>query len=97
MTTWGGGWGLGAGGRFKREGTYVCLRLIHVAVWQKPTRYCKAIILQLKKKKSDSLPKTYIQCVSMKHRRLELERRHFLINKLWCRDAGDVAKGRNLV
>ena len=37
-----------AGGRFKREGRYVHLGLIHVAVWQKPTRYCKAIILQLK-------------------------------------------------
>ena len=35
------------GGRFKREGMYVYLRLIHVDVWQKPTRYCKAIILQL--------------------------------------------------
>ena len=35
-------------GRFKREGTYVYLRLIHVVVWAKPTQYCKAIILQLK-------------------------------------------------
>ena len=35
------------GGRFKREGTYVYLWLIHVDVWQKPTQYCKAIILQL--------------------------------------------------
>ena len=31
-----------------REGRYVCLRLIHVDVWQKPTQYWKAIILQLK-------------------------------------------------
>ena len=38
------------GGRFKREGTCVYLRLIHVDVWQKPIQYCKAIILQLKKK-----------------------------------------------
>ena len=30
-----------------REGTYVYLWLIHV-VWQNPTKYCKAIILQLK-------------------------------------------------
>ena len=37
-------WG---GGRFKREGTYVYLWPIHV-VWQKPTRYYKAIISQLK-------------------------------------------------
>ena len=36
------------GGRFEREGTYVYLWLIHVAIWQKPIRYCKAIILQLK-------------------------------------------------
>ena len=36
------------GGRFKREGAYVYLWLIHVDVWQKPTQHCKAIILQLK-------------------------------------------------
>ena len=35
------------GGKFTKEGTYVHLWLIHV-VWQKPTQYCKAIILQLK-------------------------------------------------
>ena len=33
---------------FRREGIYVYLWLIHVGVWQKPTQYCKAIILQLK-------------------------------------------------
>ena len=38
------------GRRFKREGTYVHLRLIHVDVWQKPTQFCKSIILQLKNK-----------------------------------------------
>jgi len=27
-------------GRFKREGTYVYLWLIHVDVWQKPTQNC---------------------------------------------------------
>ena len=37
------GWD-GVGGRFKREGTYVYLWLIHGDVWQKPTQYCKAII-----------------------------------------------------
>ena len=36
------------GRRFKKEGTYVYLWLIHVDVWQKPTQYCKASILQLK-------------------------------------------------
>ena len=33
---------------FKRLGTYVYLWLIHVDVWQKPTRHCKPIIRQLK-------------------------------------------------
>ena len=36
------------GGRFRREGTYVYLWLIHVDVWQKSTQYYKAIILPLK-------------------------------------------------
>ena len=40
------GWEVG--GRFKREGTYVYLWLIHVDIWQKPTQFCKAIILLLK-------------------------------------------------
>ena len=35
-------------GKFKREGTYIYLWLIHTIVWQKPTQYCKEIILQLK-------------------------------------------------
>ena len=34
----------------KREGTYVYLWLIHVDIWQKTTKFCKAIILQFKKK-----------------------------------------------
>ena len=44
------GWD-GVGGRrqrFRRKGTYVYLWLIHVDVWQKPTQYYEAIILQLK-------------------------------------------------
>ena len=41
-----------AEGRFKREGTHLYLRLIHVAVWQKPTQHYKAVIFQLKKKKT---------------------------------------------
>ena len=36
------------GGKFKREGTYVHLWLIHVEVWQKTTKFYKEIILQLK-------------------------------------------------
>ena len=43
------GWdGVGGGGRFKSQGTYVYLCLIHVDVWQKPTEHYKAIILRLK-------------------------------------------------
>ena len=42
-----GGW---VGGRFKREGIYVYILLIHFVVQQKPTQHCKAIMLQLKKK-----------------------------------------------
>ena len=45
------------GGRFKKEYTYVYhmytyvyLWLIHVDVWQKTTKFCKAIVLQLKNK-----------------------------------------------
>ena len=36
------------GGRFKREGACLYLWLIHVEVWQKTTKLCKAITLQLK-------------------------------------------------
>ena len=43
------GWD-GVGGRFMKEETYVHLWLIHVDVWQKPTKFCKTIILQLKNK-----------------------------------------------
>ena len=42
------------GGRVKREGTQVYLWLIHVYIWQKPTQYCKASILQLKINKFNS-------------------------------------------
>ena len=38
------------GGSIKREVTYVYLWPIHVDVWQKPTQFYKAIILQLKNK-----------------------------------------------
>ena len=33
---------------FKWEGTWVNLWLIHVDAWQKPTQYCKTVILKLK-------------------------------------------------
>ena len=48
VTTQSGWMGREFARRFQRERTYVYLWLIHVDVWQKPTRYCKAIILQLK-------------------------------------------------
>ena len=35
-------------GRFKSEGTYVYLWLIHADVWQKPTQHCKTLIFHLK-------------------------------------------------
>ena len=47
------------GGRFKREETYVYLWLIHVEVWQKTTKFRKAIILQLKKIKIKKKKSTY--------------------------------------
>ena len=34
--------------RLKREGTFFCLWLNHVDIWQKPTQHCKASILQFK-------------------------------------------------
>ena len=46
------------GGRSRREGIYVYLWLIHADIWQKPTQYCKAIILQLKMKKKNEVYKT---------------------------------------
>ena len=36
------------GGTFTWEGTWVNPQPIHADVWQKPTQYYKAIILQLK-------------------------------------------------
>lgn len=38
-------------GASKREGTYICLWLIPVDIWEKPIQYCEAIILQLKRSK----------------------------------------------
>ena len=41
------------GGRFKRDGTYVYLWLIHAEVGWKTAKFYKAIILQLKKNKKN--------------------------------------------
>ena len=43
-----GGMGREMGGRSKREGTWAYQWLIFVDVWQKTTKFCKAIIVQLK-------------------------------------------------
>ena len=48
VTTSRGGRWWEVGGKLNREVTYVCLWLIHIDVWQKPTQHCKAIIFQLK-------------------------------------------------
>ena len=49
----------------KWEGTWVNLWLIHVELWQKPTQYCKAIILQLKINKFLKKKKSLSQCKPM--------------------------------
>ena len=41
------GWdGVGDGGGYKREEIYVYLWLVCVDVWQRPTQYCRAVVLQ---------------------------------------------------
>ena len=52
LSTWWSGMGREIGGRLKTERTYVYLWLIYVEVWQKTTKFCKAIILQLQNKKN---------------------------------------------
>ena len=61
MTTQKDGIGWDVGGKFKRKGTYVYLWLTHVDVWQRPTQYCKAIILQLKISKLKKKKNTHEQ------------------------------------
>ena len=48
------GWDGEGGGGFRVEGTHVCLWSIHTDVWQKPSQYCKVIILQLNKSKKNN-------------------------------------------
>ena len=45
---WGGRWE----GVSRGRGQMLYLWLIHVHVWQKPTKFCKATILQLKKERN---------------------------------------------
>ena len=49
------------GGSFRREGTYVYLRLIPVEAWQKTTEFYKTIILQLKINKLEKTNYLYIK------------------------------------
>ena len=49
VTTWRDGVTSKAGGGLRREGTHVCLWPIHVDVRQKPSQYCKVIILHSNK------------------------------------------------
>ena len=65
VTTWSWGMGREMGGMFKREGKYVYLWLIHVDVRQKPRKFCKAITLQLKKKKINLTKKRILEWVAM--------------------------------
>ena len=50
---WGGRWE----GVSRGRGQMLYLWLIHVHVWQKPTKFCKATILQLKEKEMFVLTK----------------------------------------
>ena len=48
VTTQTGRKGWEVGERFRREGTYIQLWLIHVNIWEKSNQYYKAVIFQLK-------------------------------------------------
>ena len=68
-----GGVESGEGQGAVQEGGDMCvyLWLIHVDVWQKPTQYCKAIILQLKKKKATGKIKQRIKILAEDASRLK--------------------------
>ena len=57
VTTQRVGMGREVGGIFTWEGIWVNLWLVHVDVWQKPTQYYKAIILQLQINKFNKIIK----------------------------------------
>ena len=59
------------GGRLNREGIYVYLWLIHVEVWQKTTKFCKAIILQEHKIKTTTTTKNCSVCYDPDCQRLQ--------------------------
>ena len=72
------------GGRFTREGLYVYLWLIYGAVWQKTTKFCKAIILQLKKKKWTITLPTKVHLVKAMVFRWELDHKESWVPKNCC-------------
>ena len=50
---------------FSGEGTHVCLWVIHVDLWQKPSQYCKVIICQLNESfnKANALLTISLTCI----------------------------------
>ena len=68
-------WGGEVGGRFKREGMYVCLQLIH-AVWQQPAQHCTASILQLKINFKNVLDTYHILDMVLGARYMVVNKRH---------------------
>ena len=84
------------GRRFKRQGTCVYPWLMRVDVWQKPTQYSKAIILQLKilKKKKYSCNPSKLgypeaQCHKRPHKTLKYSRR-LLLKISWTGSNGEI-------
>ena len=66
--------------RLKKKGTYIHLWPIHVDIWQKPTQYYKAIILQLKINfKKDNCLRAYGEKGTLPHCWLESK----LVQPLW--------------
>ena len=65
--------------RFKREGIYVYLWLIHIDVRQKPTQLCKAIILRLQLKKKINPKDVMYRLVSVTNNTVLC-----IWKRLWC-------------
>ena len=80
MGGWGGRWDGGPGG----EGTWVYLWLIFVDIWQKTTKFCKALILQLKNKKKKEKQNSGAFRVPMNP---EFTATHSLMKMHWCSHA----------
>jgi len=76
VVEWGERW---EGGRFKWEGIYVYLWLIHVEVWQKTAKLCKSIILQLQNKRTKKIS------TNNKHWREHGEKGTLLLSQWECK------------